>query len=68
MNYPFITSYVFKDIKNNGIIKCIYRKMRINNRIILDESFKKYKDICKGSETYDENNSENTLIDTENNE
>jgi hypothetical protein len=31
-DYPFTPAYELKDIKNNGIIKCIYKELRKNNK------------------------------------
>ena len=65
-DYPFILSYEFADIYNNGKVKCIYREFRKNNKKMIKTSIIKYKKICKDSIKYNNENSEITEIDTDN--
>ena len=62
-DYPYITSYLLQHINNNGIIKCIYRNFRVNNRKTFKNQYLKYKDDCKNEKVYID--SENTLQNTE---
>jgi hypothetical protein len=62
-DYPYIIAYDIGNIKNNGIIKCIYRYLRKNNKEKITEIIRKYKNKCKDKKEYI--NSEITLIDTE---
>ena len=64
-DYPFTMSYKLNNIENNGIVKCIYRKMRIYNHEKLHELFNKYNIDCKDKKSYDKNNSEITQEDTD---
>ena len=50
-------------IKNNGIIKCVYRNLRKNNKKTIIEIINKYKNKCKDKKQYTE--SDITLIDTD---
>jgi len=65
-DYPFITSYFLNSIKDKKIVKCIYRKLRVNNRKNLYSHIKKYNDEClQNSYKYDINTSDNTLLNTD---
>jgi hypothetical protein len=64
-DYPFILSYKLVEIKNNGIIKCIYRKLRTYNYKIINDLIKKYKEKCKKMKPYNNQLSEDTIINTE---
>lgn len=65
-DYPFILSKELVNIKNNGVIKCIYRHMRLKNNHEIEKIIKKYKHLCFNEKSYEENSSEITLIDTDN--
>lgn len=62
-DYPYIMSKELVNIKNNGIIKCIYRNMRISNKKQLIKNINKYKKDCDNEKSYI--NSEITLVDTD---
>jgi hypothetical protein len=62
-DYPYIIAFDLVNIKNNGIIKCIYRNLRKNNKEKITDIIKKYKNKCKDKKEYID--SEITLIDTE---
>jgi len=64
-DYPFSLSYNLKYIENNGIIKCIYRELRTNNRKILKETIRTFTDKCKNKEPYQSIDSNNTNINTD---
>ena len=66
-DYPFTMSKELVDIKNNGIVKCIYRNMRVANKKSLSKNISKYKKDCANEKPYDNNNSEITLLDTDGN-
>ena len=64
-DYPFTLAYELNDIKNNGVIKCIYKEFRKNNRKKINKLILEYKDKCKNKKSYNEKNSEITPINTE---
>jgi len=64
-DYPFLIAYELKDIKNNGIIKCIYRKLRKYNKKYIKKEIEKYKEECKDKLDYNKEFSEITLEDTD---
>ena len=64
-DYPYIYAYKFVKIDNNGIIKCIYKNLRKNNRKTLDAIFDKYMLECKDMKKYNPKYSEDTEINTE---
>lgn len=63
-DYPYILSKYLVNIKNNGIIKCIYRNLRDNNHEKIKDLIDKYQEKCKNKKSYDPNLSEITLNDT----
>jgi hypothetical protein len=63
-DYPFTLSYEFVKIKNNGIIKCIYKHLRSANKNEIISTFEKYKKLCSKEKPYNNNESEITLVDT----
>ena len=64
-DYPFTLAYDLNDIKNNGIIKCIYKELRKNNRKKINKLILEYKEKCKNEKSYNEKNSEITPINTD---
>jgi hypothetical protein len=66
-DYPFILAKVFvnMNINNNGIIKCIYRHIRTKNNKKIISIVDKYRELCKEKLEYKENDSETTIIDTD---
>jgi hypothetical protein len=64
-DYPFILSKELVNINNNGIIKCIYRYLRTNNINNIIELIDKYKKSCSNKKAYKYNNSELTIVDTD---
>jgi len=64
-DYPFLIANELKDIKNNGIIKCIYRKLRKYNKNYIKKEIEKYKEECKDKKNYNKEFSEITLEDTD---
>lgn len=64
-DYPFTLAYELNDIKNNGIIKCIYKELRKNNRKKINKLILQYKEKCKNEKSYNEKNSEVTPINTD---
>jgi hypothetical protein len=64
-DYPFTLSYEFVKIKNNGIIKCIYRHLRTSNKNEIISSIEKYKKLCSKEKPYQDIDSQITLIDTD---
>ena len=64
-DYPYTLSFDFDKIKNNGIVKCIYRKIRDHNRQNIEELIIKYKNDCKDKMSYNDNESEISLLETE---
>ncbi len=64
-DYPYILAYDLYDIKNNGIIKCIYKELRKNNKKNVNKLILKYKEKCKNEKPYNDKNSEITPINTE---
>jgi hypothetical protein len=65
-DYPFILSNKFATIKNNGIIKCIYRNFRINNHKELHNLIDKFTNDCKEEKEYDYKDSDITINNTDN--
>jgi hypothetical protein len=64
-DYPFIMSPYLNDIKNNGVIKCIYKNLRKNNHNKLKEEINKYKLVCKDELSYNPELSMITPDDTD---
>ena len=64
-DYPFLIAYELKDIKNSGIIKCIYRKLRKHNKKYIKKEIEKYKEECKDKQDYKKEFSEITIEDTD---
>jgi len=64
-DYPFLIAYELKDIRNNGIIKCVYRKLRKYNKKYIKKKIEKYKEECKDKIDYKKEFSEITLEDTD---
>ena len=65
-DYPFLTSYYFNSITNKKLIKCIYRKMRVENRKNLFNYMKLYNEECKKYIPFkNDNDSENTQLSTD---
>ncbi len=64
-DYPFILSKKFATIKNNGIIKCIYRDFRIHNHKELDNLIEKFINDCKDEKEYDYKDSDITIYNTD---
>ena len=56
-DYPYILSHKFVNINNNGIVKCIYRKMRKYNHKKINDLVEKYKIECIDKQHYDPSNS-----------
>ena len=67
-DYPFLMSPYLSDIKNNGIIKCIYKNLRQTNHKELKKEIEKYKDLCKDEKNYNPELSIITPDDTDNDE
>ena len=63
-DYPYIISKELVNIKNNGVIKCIYRNLRVNNHKNIKQIIDNYKEKCKNKEKYDSMLSEITTEDT----
>jgi hypothetical protein len=59
-DYPFILAKDLVTIKNNGVIKCIYKNMRENNHNKIKKIINEYKEKCKNEENYDPKLSEIT--------
>jgi hypothetical protein len=65
-DYPYLLSYYLKDIKNNGVVKCIYRNIRKHNNKNIKKEIEKYQnEICKDIKDYNPDFSEITLEDTD---
>lgn len=64
-DYPFILAPKMVNIKNNGIIKCIYRNLRKNNRKEIDKLLDKYNNDCKNEKNYNPELSELTFNNTD---
>jgi hypothetical protein len=64
-DYPFIIAKTMKEINNNGVIKCIYRKLRKRNKKYINKEIDKYKEECKDSKHYKQEFSEMTPEDSD---
>jgi hypothetical protein len=51
-DYPYIMAFLLQEIRTNGVVKCIYREMRINNRTLMKDTFGKFKEKCKNEKEY----------------
>jgi len=67
-DYPFILSYELSKINNNGIIKCLYKLLRLDNHKKYIGLINKFKKECDNENNYLTENSEITIEDTENDE
>ncbi len=65
-DYPFTISNNLVNERNNGIVKCIYRNLRINNSKTINTLIDKYKNNeCKDKQIYETQDSETTPVNTE---